>query len=489
VHALGDHDRGLELYEAALLHTEEPAPILRELVDTALSAGRRDVAMSALARLLDEPLEADERGVLRHAHYRLLSSELVDTKSADDSLSRSLESAESAAWAAEEARVRAIESDDGALRVKAHRRLASDAKDPAVRTAHLATAARAAALADDAQTAISLLREALETAGSHPYLSNLLAVLLERQGDSAEAVRVLRNAAPASASAADTEHTLLRAARTAERAGQLEAARASYRDCVGAHPGSVGASWMLGRFAERTHDGDAALLAHESLARAEVDAGVPGVETLLLGEHLAFGREEPALAVDALRAVLDADDTAPHAALALALLDVGALEPDMRDATARGLVAAASAAALPGVLRYAAREARDGATTEQRETLARAARELDPQEAWPGLAELLGPGEPDPRTFQRLAATEDEGIAADFRLAGERLLALRGTPPDTTSTALDAIDSFTHACLVLESRTGATPEMEAAALAFVRDATHVSGQRDVDHALARAHLA
>ena len=313
---LGDPARARALYERALALRAADPMLLQEAYGSAVELNDPALAVFALDRLLqlnDEQLSTDERGALLLHRFELaddaardalIDVEILRAEPSHSLLKVALSHAATRKdhrrlLALHEARARFCEGDDAA--------------------GELCAAARAALRARDLPRARALLERALELAPAQAYALTLLEEVMREQGDAAGAIALLRGAAERHQSLRDRERHLLSAGIAAEASGDSDRATQSYLEATNQKEPSLGALWSLQRLAQRKRLPELELKARAGLADRERTQRRPGVDSLLLAEHLDLIEQRPAEAEPLLQQALEDEDLGHHAAVALAL--------------------------------------------------------------------------------------------------------------------------------------------------------------------------
>jgi tetratricopeptide (TPR) repeat protein len=400
---------------------DQRTALRREQLGAAHRLGDAEGAIAASRALLSaDDVEPAERGALLFELHQLLQGR--DATAALEVLAQALEEEGAAAWAADLARLWAARrGEEGAtILAAAHRQLAERAAEPETESAHLAAAARALRRAGDVEGAIATLREALTKTPGHAYALALLEELLRSAGEEEEVLELLKQSAGGEAG----EAQLLRAAATAEAAGELDEAVRLYEQAAEQYPEAFAPLLALSRVAVGRDDRPLRRRALEGLSALEIASGEPGRHTLALGEHLDLLGDDPAAAVAPLRKALESEQTAMQAAVDLAFLGGGAATTAPR---LEGLTHLAEP--VEGDLRAVLdREVAGTAliahtAPEQGEAILARLRELAPGDPWIHLSGLRRADDGGSRADAWLGlgqATEDADVAADLLLHGLR---------------------------------------------------------------------
>ena len=418
-------ERAQALYsEAVSAATESGSAIVREAMGAALTSQQFDPFRDWCDALLSLGVSVDERATLAFSKYDVLQHALGADDEAKALLREKLDDPAHRRWAPHIARVRAAWCNDLDLLIQAHETLASlTAND--VRVGHLCGAAQAYAGTGRWEQSEDALRRALEHAPDDDYVLSLLQSVLRESGRPEAAVSLVRERSESDPAYRLDEQSLLLAGATAERDGNLAAARHAYELALKAFPSSPSAGLALLDIARRQDDAGATIRAYDALAQCELDGGVSELYSVLLGDALGFaGRESEA--AEAYEVALD--DPATSIAAAIGLLSVpGRLTTDSQ----RGVAERILERALPSI-----------------------------DDASPSFAEVYGAWRAD---LESSAPTGDawlrlSELAPDDRLrAGSLLQGLRAT---STTRGVDAADEL----FLLAQETGelAALELEAA---------------------------
>ncbi len=309
-------DRAEVLYsKAASIETESGNAIAREAIGAALVSQRFDRLSDWCDRLLSREVSVDERAILAFSKYEALRRVLGADDSANALLSETVSDPAHQHWAPYIARVRGAWTGDLDLLIEAHEALASlSAND--VRVGHLCAAAQAYARAGRWDSSEDALRRALEDAPEDEYALTLLQGVLRESGRPEAAVSLERERSESDPAYQLDELSLLLAGATAERGGNVAAARHAYEMALKAFPSSPSAALALLDVARRQSDAGATIRAYDALAQGDLGGGVSEICSVLLGDALrSEGRESEA--ASAYEAAVDDPATSMAAAIGL----------------------------------------------------------------------------------------------------------------------------------------------------------------------------
>ncbi len=295
---------------------ERKPAILRDALGAAIHERDLGAILQRAGDLLACDLPADERSMLMFSRYDVTQHLLGDTEPARALLREALRDESCSDWAPRVARARAACSDDGELLALAHKSLAPRVA-PQHRVGHLFAAGRAHARLGDWNAAEQVLREALEYAPDDEHVIALLESVLLEGGRPEDVVTLAQRRSGSSAGTALSEASLLLAAATAERSGNLSAAQHACEQALRQSPQSSSAALALADVARRQADRVARLRAYEQLSGAELGGGVPELFALLRGDALAFANGHSANASASYERALEHAVTAVPSAVAL----------------------------------------------------------------------------------------------------------------------------------------------------------------------------
>jgi tetratricopeptide (TPR) repeat protein len=265
----------------------------------ALRAHQNQTLLDTTQRLLALDLEDAEVSALSWQRYDLLL-EAGDAQGARAALEAALVDPRCVRWAPVVSSVQAALRHDHDLLQRAHARLAELATTPANGAAHLCAQARALLRMGRSRPAIEVLQHALRQSPGNVYAVALLEELLHAQGDSTEAVYLLREAAATAIDARRGELSLLHAGAMAEAAGNAELAARSYEEAADLDPDGLSPLWGLRRIAERSDNRSLELTALEGLCVRQAKHGAANVERLELAALYDL-MDQPDLAAAPLR--------------------------------------------------------------------------------------------------------------------------------------------------------------------------------------------
>ncbi len=295
---------------------ERKPAILRDALGAAIHERDLGAILQRAGDLLACDLPADERSMLMFSRYDVTQHLLGDTEPARALLREALRDESCLDWAPRVARARAACSDDGELLALAHESLASRVASQH-RVGHLFAAGRAHARLGDWNAAEQVLREALEYAPDDEHVIALLESVLLQGGRPEDVVTLAQTRSGSSAGTALSEASLLLAAATAERSGNLPAAQHACEQALRQSPQSCSAALALADVARRQADRVARLRAYEQLSGAELGGGVPELFALLGGDALAFANGHSRNASASYERALEHAVTAVPSAVAL----------------------------------------------------------------------------------------------------------------------------------------------------------------------------
>ncbi len=314
-HELHDPARALSLFQRAELKQPGQIEVARAAYAAAIGSGDAALSRFAVERMLALSLEPHEESAL--LHHAL--DQAGDAAEARRLLASAVEAREERATLLQIACLRAAQTGDFELLSSAREALAALAASDDEHVAQLCASARASVRKGDLERARALLDRALARDVSHPYAGALLEEVLRRTGQGEELIALLRRAADDQENAGSAEASLLSAAASAEREGNLERAQKLYEDAASKTETPSSALWCLLRLAARKGEAALARSIQEQLAQLEQKRGEPGIESILASELFDGDAEARARAIDRLAAVLAQPKIAPHAALVLAL--------------------------------------------------------------------------------------------------------------------------------------------------------------------------
>lgn len=274
-----------DLYERALVGANGArSRMLREAVGGAILGGDLSTLVERCDQLLQEDLDDEEQALLAFTRYAA-QARLASIDEKRRALESALDDPLNDAWAPYLGRaLGAWENDDGLL-ASAHDRLA-ERTEGMTRVGHLCAAGQAHARGHEWDAAEHSLREALTLAPDDPYVIGLLDGILREGGRPEDVVSLSRERSERPATSVLSQLSLLLAGATAERKGNLNAARHAYEQALVQAPGSVSAALALLDLARVRKDDQAALRAYSHLCESELGGGVPALYALLRGDAL-----------------------------------------------------------------------------------------------------------------------------------------------------------------------------------------------------------
>jgi len=317
-----DFTNAYRLLRSAASNASEKAPILRELYDRALENEAYPEAVHTARELAEMVLDQAEQSALLWDSFRLASIEIGNIELATEIITSSLAIPACCTWAPDVALLFGALQKDYSLQARSHEILAERSTNDESAAAHLCAAARALVRAGQNDRAIAHLRQAIEYSTANAYAVPLIEEMLMEQGEAEQVVYLLRQAAEAKVNTKQSEIALLHAGAVAEVAGEVALAARNYEDAIDRDPMALAPLWSLRRLAERTGRTEMLTAALEGLAFREAEIEKIAVSSFELGTHRDLTGDS-ALAVDALRAVLDDRDLATEAALSLLFLPSG----------------------------------------------------------------------------------------------------------------------------------------------------------------------
>ena len=279
-------DLAQALYNAAIAASSRSRPeIIREALGAAIATNRSDVAVGRCDELMQADIEPAERALLAFSKYDLTRHALRANEQAQQLLRDALIDPNNRSWAPQLARAQAAWSGDAGLLAQAHEAIAEIACGDQ-RLGHLCAAGQAYARSRDWDAAERVLRLALDTAPDDRYVVSLLATVLREGGRPDDVVALARQQSQSGSKAALGELSLLLAGASAERSGNLAAARQAYEQALVEAPGSLSAALALLDIARRQADPRATVDAYASLSASDLGDGVAELYALLQGDAL-----------------------------------------------------------------------------------------------------------------------------------------------------------------------------------------------------------
>ncbi len=337
--ALGEADDGLR------------PRILREAIGAAFLERDWAALLERCDQLLEHELDPDERTMLALTQY-------VAQRSPDASeekrrlLGTALDDPSNDSWAPHLGRALAAWAGDDGLLASAHDRLAART-DGASRVGHLCAAGQAYARNHDWSAAERAVRQALTLAPDDPYVIALLDGILREGGRPEDVVSLARERSEEPAIDSLGEVSLLLAGATAERKGNLSAARHAYEQALVQAPGSASPALALLDLARARNDEQTALRAYSHLCESDLEGGVPALYAVLRGDALGAGSAKGADASASYAQALEDPQTALAAAVSILSIPMPFTTAEQR-AYAEEVLAEAGDAAPEGVRAFTA---------------------------------------------------------------------------------------------------------------------------------------
>jgi hypothetical protein len=302
--------------EAASASSQWEAAILRDALGAAVHERDAEAIIARCDELQARGVSDEEHSVLSFCKYDVARHLARAPDVADRFLREALADGRCSGWAPDVARARAAHADDCELLALAHEALAerSDGDDV---VGHLCAAGRAYARNRDWGRAERVLRDALSRAPDESYVVGLLEGVLRQGGRPEDVVALARARRSEANDAALGELSMLLAGATAERDGNLAAARHAYEQALHQSPDSASAALALADVERRAGDEGAKLRAYESLVRSDLGGGVRELFSLLGGDSRGFENGGSPDASAAYELALEHPVTALPAAVAL----------------------------------------------------------------------------------------------------------------------------------------------------------------------------
>ena len=326
----GAQSQAQSLYsEAARDATTSSERILREALGAALVAKQPGEILERCDALMECNIDPAERAMLEFTRYDVTQNALGAGQDAQLFLRNSLMDADNRAWAPQVARAQAAWAGNTSLLAQAHETIAGLTTGDA-QLGHLCAAGQAYARSRDWESAERVLRRALGAAPDDRYIVTLLDGVLREGGRPEDVVSLAREWSRGEPGAALGELSLLLAGATAERGGNLAAARHAYEQALLESPTSPAAALALLDVARRQDDAQARLRAYAHLSNSDLGGGVPELYALLRGD--ALGGENQVDTGEAYERALDHPATALCAAVALLSTPTRLTTPDQRSA-------------------------------------------------------------------------------------------------------------------------------------------------------------
>jgi hypothetical protein len=324
-------ERAQALYSAAIAASSGSGHSRTAMVREALGAAMRTKQWDAVVGRCDELMQGDidptERAMLAYSKYDLTRHAQGAEDEAQQLLAEALSDSRNRAWAPQLARAQAAWTGDARLLAQAHE-ASAELESGDRRLGHLCAAGWAYARNCEWEAAKRVLRLAMDAAPDDQLVLSQLDAVLREGGRPEEVVSLARERAQSDSKAALGELSLLLAGASAERSGNLTAARHAYEQALVEAPGSPSAALAMLDIARLQGDSQATLRAYAALSRSELGGGVPELYALLegdaqsavngVGAGLAYGR------------ALEHASTAPAAAIALLSLPLASSDADQR---------------------------------------------------------------------------------------------------------------------------------------------------------------
>ncbi|MEM7135432.1 MAG: tetratricopeptide repeat protein [Myxococcota bacterium] len=350
--ATGDH---LSAWRAAQLATDQGAPgidtatlfeqaaganpshaaaIAREKFGEAWIQHRYDQLASRCDELMGHDLDDNERATIGFCKYEALKRG-VGEASSRAWLQEAIDDPTHERWAPSIARARAALAGDLPLLIRAHEALASTTAG-ATRVGHLCAVAQAHARKDDWELCEQALERALEESPNDPYALSLMEAVMRESGRPEAAVSLVEKRSSSRPGAPLDELALLLAGASAERSGNLPAARHAYETALKGAPASASAALSLLDIARQQGDRAASIRAYEALSLSELSGESPERFTILHADALRRARRE-AEAAEAYQAGLASPSTSVAGALGVLTTPARATTDAQRGAAEQAL--------------------------------------------------------------------------------------------------------------------------------------------------------
>ena len=314
--AAGPRDAQSLYVEAAGSAGPSKTRILRDALDAAIRDGDASAILARSDDLLGADITAAERTLLNLCKYDVTQHALRDEEAAELLLRDALADPSGNGWVPHVARARAALSDSPALLAAAHEALASLTEGDA-EVEHLCAAGRAYARCGDWDSAERVLRKALRRAPDDGYVVSSLGSVLRDAGKPEEIVALAQSRTNGPSKTAVGELSLLLTGATAERDGNLVAARHAYEQALRQAPDSPSAALALSDIARRQGDETERLRAYDRLSCSTLGGGVAELFALLRADALSLAGGGAGDASASYERALDHPITALPAAAAL----------------------------------------------------------------------------------------------------------------------------------------------------------------------------
>ncbi|MFW2388031.1 MAG: hypothetical protein ACN4G0_06830 [Polyangiales bacterium] len=316
------------LFEQAFEASESSKEtIAREALGAAMRAKDGAQCLALCRALSEQAIEPKERALLAHCEYELGRTEQAGAHQDEGAIRDAALEPSNRAWAPQLARAIAAWSDNPLLLGEAHERIAELASGE-TRLGHLCAAGPAYARAGNWEAAERVLRAALKDAPDDLFALSLLDGVLREGGRTEDVVSLARARAQTDSQAALGELSLLLAGATAERSGNLGAARQAYEQALEVAPDSPSAALALLDIGHRERNEEATLRAYLALSESDSDGGLPELYAILRGD--ALGSKQDAEAGRAYARALDAPASSIAAAVSLLTLPSNLTDADQR---------------------------------------------------------------------------------------------------------------------------------------------------------------
>jgi uncharacterized protein HemY len=310
-------DQTQSLYtDAAGANTHLKEWILREAFGAALRAKRPEIVLQRCDELMQCGLNRTERATLAFLRYDVMQHVQGANQEALLLLRDSVEEPDAQAWAPHLARARAAWERDDEMLARAHEVIAGLTTGDG-RLGHLCAAGQAYARNRSWEAAERVLRQALRAAPDDGYVVTLLDGVLREGGQPEEVVSLARERGRGESSAGLGELSLLLAGATAERSGNLTAARLAYEQALLQAPRSPSAALALLDIARRQDDAHAVMRAYGHLSDGALGGGIPELCALLQGDALSRDQGTGSAACAAYERALEHPATSLASAIAL----------------------------------------------------------------------------------------------------------------------------------------------------------------------------
>ncbi|MEM7434156.1 MAG: tetratricopeptide repeat protein [Myxococcota bacterium] len=320
--------------QAANASPSHAVSIAREKLGDAWIQHRYDQLASRCDELMGHDLDDGERATIGLCKYEALRRGVGETSSRAW-LQEAIDDPTHERWAPSIARARAACAGDLPLLIRAHEALASTTAG-ATRVGHLCAAAQAHARQDDWERCEQALERALEESPNDPYALSLMEGVMRESGRPEAAVSLVEKRSSSRPGAPLDELALLLAGASAERSGNLPAARHAYETALKAAPASASAALSLLDIARQQGDRAASVRAYEALALSELGGENPERFSILHADALRDAHRE-AEAAEAYEAGLGSPSTSVAGALGVLTTPARATTDAQRGAAEQAL--------------------------------------------------------------------------------------------------------------------------------------------------------